>query len=285
MMVSAAHGQTVDSDLAAAFATCAEQFPGKGSTSKIAHLLCRQELRIGRQGNRIDAVEASGKASSDEEFNPELEALYRGMSDLRGQLRKLRKEQREAKAASPPAPAPKAPVAPALQPRIVRPPPVARMPMGPVPYVVTEKPGRWAATTFSIPTVTSRMRYTRLRRATKKWIRGARSARLIVLKGGSPVAIGHPPQGGLPVSFRLIYADLDGDGKEDPDPYKACNPFVVSELYVPWRSGDNIVFVWLQDTGRRVNGHILWGHPVRVNMEVPLRPGWFKSGAQNGNRL
>jgi hypothetical protein len=79
----------------------------------------------------------------------------------------------------------------------------------------------------------------------------ASDARILVTNHGTPVPVWAPQ--GVQSGFSEIYADLNGDGQPDPAPYKTLDPTHQDDLFVTWRSGDDLRVVYLREAGRVVS--------------------------------
>jgi hypothetical protein len=64
---------------------------------------------------------------------------------------------------------------------------------------------------------------------------------LLITNHGEPMSVTAPP--GMPVGFLDVFVDV-GDG--NPRRYKVLDPAMQDDVYITWREGDDIRFVYLQ---------------------------------------
>lgn len=277
-----ASAQSPEAKQAVAF--CEAKYAGATSTARLQQVLCIQEQNL-----RI------------------LEArLQKGEGALKAEVDRLRKELEAAKAAPQTRPGSEPSIAPtpgkvaearaAIEKRVAElkagkakpaqpsPPPVATPPPAPhlsgAPYRIVPTPGQFAAATFPIDGPNLNVQH--LSWALEKFVRGADQVRIVVRKNGALIPIAQA-DGNLGV----VYADLNRDGMPDRSAYSSVDPSAINEFWVPnVGPRDKIEVIYLVPTGKMIAipglpPQILWGDPVRVQLDPVPRTGRWLMDAHN----
>jgi hypothetical protein len=95
---------------------------------------------------------------------------------------------------------------------------------------------------------------------------GTSKSRVIVMNHGIPTPVWAPP--GAPSGFIEVYADLNNDGEVDAEPYKVLDPARQDGFYTTWRSGDELSFIYLRESGKVIE---VSGLPFQTVWRAPQR--------------
>ncbi len=156
-----------------------------------------------------------------------------------------------------------------------------RIPRG-APYRVVRAPGQYAAAT-SPAGMNYYLKIKALKLGARNWFREDVNFRVVIIKNGLPLAVAYPNG-----HFNEFYADLDGNGKVDSDPYKGVDPTLTDVVYVSYLPGDSVRIVFLRETVDFVDvpgfaPQQIWGYSVNVKPILPNKPGKWRVLAFNGS--
>ncbi len=266
--VAFAAGHT-QADVDVAKAKCAETYKATTTDGILARGQCMLRIDI--------IVLAERQAAGDKSVEVELKAMRGKLEGIESTLKVIKDAQvaqatqETAAARQPPkkeeSPPKKAQPATTAAPAPVQPPAFPAGTPG-APYVVMEMPGQYAASTFPIPGMISRVRLMYLKMAVGMWFSHygltQRLVRVVVYKNGQPLAIVHPGN-----RYEEFYADMNNDGRPDATPYRGVDPSFVDTIFVGYREDDQISVDYLIPSGNMIAipglpPQMLWRTAIRV---------------------
>lgn len=244
---------------------CETRYAGESPAKRLQQILCIQDQTILILQDKIKKGEEGREG--------ELAKLREGLKETQAKLAKVELDA-------------KAPPPPSIPPREVGRDESERGPAiryAGVPHTVVQAPGQYAAATFDPGG--PRLNLRSLGWGADKHARGAEQVRVVVKKNGAPLPVAHAD---LVRPWEPFYADLDGDGKPEMQPYRGLDPRQQNEVHIAMVGPrDRIELVYLVDTGKRVlipglPPQILWGEGRRVEYDRTENRGRWTQAAHGG---